>query len=240
MVYDTFENLASVDGSTTRTYTCPVSGRIAPKVFVQKDGVCYRPRLALIEPQEVVTRAAHFDGNCFLPDLCGEAGLVTTNYIGPMNVSFQGIAVSEIPCYDPIPPTGYFTNFVSGLTHGKNQKAGFGHWIKPGNYWTVDLARSRAPCPNWTEGTLYWKIPIGWHRKRGRGWQDVVEPDYEYMRNANSRPLLVGGRNDLYLQKRTILPDGTFVTEKFGHTSTRSLRCRVKIDNRTVQWGHPR
>ena len=85
-----------------------------------------------------------------------------------------------------------------------------------------------------------WKIPIGWHRKRGRGWQDVVEPDYEYMRNANSRPLLVGGRNDLYLQKRTILPDGTFVTEKFGHTSTRSLRCRVKIDNRTVQWGHPR
>ena len=40
--------------------------------------------------------------------------------------------------------------------------------------------------------------------------------DYEFHTNTNSRPLLIGGRGDVYTQTFRIEPDGTAVIEKFG------------------------
>jgi hypothetical protein len=80
--------------------------------------------MKIVEPSHVVTQSAEFDGVCWPMGKCGEAGLRTLNYIAPFYVSFQGIAVSEIPCNEAIPPTGYFTNLTSHLTHGINEHAG--------------------------------------------------------------------------------------------------------------------
>ena len=185
--------------------------------------------------------ATEWDGGCFPTHAVGEAGLHTYNCIGPLYVSFQGIAVSEIPCdeNDVVPPTGYFTNSASGLFHGIGQGAGRAHWVREGNYWMKDDAYSgRSAGVDWTPGTLVWKVPIGWHRKNmaGNWFQNVDKPDYERKDDASSRPLLIGGRRDLYLQTREILPDGTFRSEKFGHWITRGTWCRIILDGSTVQW----
>ena len=93
---------------------------------------------------------------------------------------------------------------------------------------------------NWSAGTLIWKIPVGWHRKNmaGNGLQGVKEPDYELYgdKDGISRPLLIGGRRDLYLQTREILEDGTFRSAKYGHWITRGTLCRIILDGGTIQW----
>ena len=240
-VYDSFGKSFEVDGSAARVYTCPIASTYTPDVTVSYGGVEYRPQMALVDPQEVVTPRAEWDGGCFPTYTVGEAGLYTYNYVGPMHVSFQGIAVSEIPCdpSDIIPPTGFFTNLVTGLYHGPDQCSNMAHWIKEGNYWMKDNTYSRQSAgENWSPGTLTWKIPIGWHRKSisANGYQNVGRPDYERRGVATSRPLLIGGRRDLYLQTREILDDGTFRSEKYGHWITRGTLCRIILDGSTIQW----
>ena len=243
-VYDTFENEFTVDASTQRIYTCPIVS-ITPDITVSCAGSRYRPMMKIVEPSHVVTQSAEFDGVCWPMGECGEAGLQTVNYIAPFYVSFQGVAVSEVPCNEAIPPTGYFTNLTSHLTHGTTEGAGRAMWIKPNNYWTTDNAFTTSFIPNWSPGTLIWKIPIGWHRKQlsGNGWHSVGEPDYEINTNRISRALLIGGRTDAYLQKRTIQEDGTFVTEKFGYWISRTRWCHIMLgrdgeEGETVQWFH--
>jgi len=243
-VYDTFENEFTVNASAQRIYTCPIVST-PPDITVSFAGSRYRPIMKIVGPSHVVTQSAAFDGVCWPVGECGEAGLQTVNYIAPFHVSFQGIAVSEIPCNEAIPPTGYFTNLTSHLTHGTGEGAGLAMWIKPNNYWTTDNAFTTSFFPNWSSGTLIWKIPIGWHRKApsGNQLQWVFVPDYEINTNEHSRALLIGGRTDAYLQKRTIQEDGTFVTEKFGYWISRSRWCRVKLgrdgeEGSTVQWFH--
>ena len=146
---------------------------------------------------------------------------------------------------EAIPPTGYFTNLTSHLTHGITEEAGRAWWIKANNYWMIDNAYTASFIPNWSPGTLYWKIPIGWHRKNPTAdhWQWAYVPDYEINTNVNSRALLIGGRTDAYLQKRTIQEDGTFVTEKFGYWISRTRWCHIMLgrdgeEGETVQWFH--
>ena len=243
-VCNTFENEFAVNASTQRIYTCPIVS-ITPDITVSCSGSRYRPMMKIVEPSHVVTQSAEFDGVCWPRGECGEAGLRTRNYIAPFYVSFQGIAVSEIPCNEVIPPTGYFTNLTSHLTHGVNEEAGLAMWIKTNNYWTTDNAFTTSFIPNWSPGTLIWKIPIGWHRKDpfADQWQRVLVPDYEINTNVHSRALLIGGRTDAYLQKRTIQGDGTFVTEKFGYWISRTRWCHIMLgrdgeEGETVQWFH--
>ena len=243
-VYETFENEFTVDASVSRIYTCPMVS-ISPDVTVSLAGCQYRPILNIVEPSHVVTQKAEFYGVCWPWGECGEAGLRTWNYIAPFHVSFQGVAVSEIPCNEAIQPTGYFTNLTSHFTHGVDEGAGIAMWIKTNNYWTVDDAYTSSYITNWSHGTLYWKNPIGWHRKNpsGNKWQRIFVPDYEINTNANSRALLIGGRTDAYLQRRTIQEDGTFITEKFGFWISRTRWCHIKLgrygeEGETVQWFH--
>ena len=245
--YELLDGDEETTAAADHIYTCPISATYTPTIRVSMEDVVHYPVITIVEPQEVVTQTASFDGVCWQSGECGEAGLRTVNYVGPMHVSFEGIAVSEVPATenDIIAPTGWFTNLTSHLFHGTDERAGFAHWIKPGNYWMVDNASSSGPVTNWSAGTLYWKIPIGWHRKdyTGNGWHRVEGPDYEMNGKKESRPLLIGGRKDLYMQKRTIQADGTFLNEKFGWWQTRTLNCRIRLGRdgeigNIVQWWH--
>ena len=142
--YELFNGSEEINAAEDRVYTCPISATYTPYIRVTLKGVEYSPSIALVEPQEVITPEASFDGVCWPSGACGEPGLRTVNYIGPMHVSFEGIAVSEVPCTerDIIPPTGHFTNRTSHLFHGPDEGAKYAIWIKPGNYWMIDNACS--------------------------------------------------------------------------------------------------
>jgi len=247
--YELFDGAATNDASVARIYTCPISRNYTPQIRVRHGAVEYAPMISLVEPQMVVTTGAgrganavdvFYEGNrmCWPPGCVGEATLVTTNYIGPMSVSFQGIAVSELPCFEEDVITGCFTN-GHWRTHTTGAGAGKAYYVSTNNFWFVDAAGSRSFERNWLpDSTLVWKIPIGWHRKDAAytDWHGVVEPDYERRWDAQSRPLQM---EVVYRQSRYIDSEGTFHTGKFGHLMQRSSSCRVQLDGKTIQWSHP-
>ena len=229
--YDTFGSMfvfwgvSEVDASVPRTYICPATDA-TPNITISRSGVAYKPVMAIVEPSEVVSPAA-FGSGTFESGQVGFGCLSITNYIGPFHVSFQGIKVAEIPCDEAIPPTGFFASsyYTGPLTH--NAGAGATHQvrIKNGNYWRQDDAGADNSIGNWSSGELVWKIPIGWKRLRYVDENDatrVYECDYESRTNKTTRPLLIGGRTDVYTQTFRIDSDGTTTIEKFGWRMTRS------------------
>ena len=141
-----------------------------------------------------------------------------------------------------IPPTGYYatTNYTGPLSHTMAAQAGHAFRVKPGNYWTDDVAGRRTAYENWSEGRMEWKIPIGWVRMLDQNGnpRNVASPDYEQCGNANSRPLLIGGRTDAYKQIFTISQFGTAKIEKHRHWLSRSILCVITLDGDIIQWSH--
>ena len=233
-------------------YRCPISSSYKPPIGVCYEGCEYHPSIAIVEPSEIVTSGAawgenpvdpqYYEGSrkCWPFGAVGPATLVTTNYVGPMHVSFEGVAMSEVPCYEEDVVTGCFaTNHLR--THNIEAGAGELHMIQNGNFFFVDGASSNAPEPNWQpDSRLDWKIPIGWHRIRSNYFdgRQLSGPDYEHCDDVGSRKLLVGDRTDKYMQKRHIDESGTYRTDKFDHWISRSRWCRVILDGMTLQWTH--
>ena len=181
-------------------------------------------------------------GGCHASGEVGQSTLVTTNYIGPMRVSFQGIMVAEIPCYVTNAPAGYFatTNFTGFLTHSADAGAGLSRRIQERNRWTVDEAGGGL-YRNWSAGQLTWNIPIGWGRLQSDRdvFGSLPGPEYARHKDNTSSPLLIGGRSDLYTQTFQISENGTARVDKFGHWLSRSRHCHIKLKGKTVQWVHP-
>ena len=181
---------------------------------------------------------------CLSPGSVGGTLLAITNYVGPMNVSFHGIMVSEIPCVHTNMPSGYFatTNYTGQWTHWRIFDYGWGMAtrIATNNYWTVDRAGYSAEYTNWSAGRLVWDIPIGWVRMRfdGDDRHGVDEVEHVGYTNTNTRALLIGGSEDAYQQIFSISEDGTATIEKHGHTMSRGRFCRIVIDGKTIQWTH--
>ena len=232
-------------------YRCPVSASKTPPIRVCYEGSEYWPKIKIVEPEKIVTTGAswgenavdlYYDGDrkCWPYGTVGSAALVTTNYVGPMYVSFQGVAFSEVPCEDEDIVTGCFaTNHFR--THVQEAGAGKLHMIYENNFFFVDGARSGAPELDWQPGSaMNWKIPIGWHRIASGYYEGypLKEADYERCKDRNSRKLLIGGRSDMYMQNRYIDENGTYRTEKFGHWISRSRWCRVILDGHTLQERH--
>ena len=253
-VYDTFENSSQVDLLQERVYTCAVADTGNPNVVLTVGDVYYRPKMKLIEPQEVITREAmwgenifdySYPGNrkCWSSGVVGSATLVTHNYVGPMTVSFQGIAMAEVPCAEEDLITGCFTNRQGVYrTHSWECGAGRARNVGAGNEWFYDYAGSTRPEYDWSpESRFNWKIPVGWYRQRIKNSRDITyvyDPDHERTDDETSRPLIIGNRLDLYMQNRYIDTVGTYRTEKFGHWISRSRTCRVILDGEVLQERH--
>ena len=245
--YELFDGCeTSVDGGVEHTYTCPIAADYHPPIEISLSNVKYRPSIGIVEPEKVLTPDAGWFG-CHSPGDVGQSTLVTTNYIGPLTVSFRGIMVAEVPCEEAIAPMGYFatSNFTGYLSHtadeGSGQGAGAGHArrIQARNRWTVDEAGG-GQYPNWEPGRLEWKIPIGWFRigpdEREFGFAEAAES--VSAKDSGSRKLLIGGKTDAYKQIFTIDEDGTAKVEKFGHWLSCGRYCRIILDGVTKQWSH--
>lgn len=226
-----------------KIYACPVYAA-PPNLKVVCHDAEYRPAMTVCEPNTIICKGAAWDTSCLSPGTVGGTMLATTNYVGPMNVSFRGILVSEIPCVHTNTPTGFFatTNFTGQLTHWFVDFPGgaMAFRIKAGNYWTVDRAGHPGAYRNWSAGRLEWDIPIGWFRLslEDDAMHVISDCEYEIRRNDKTRPFLIGGRMDAYKQVFSISEDGTASIEKHGHTMSRSRNCRVLLDGTTIQWTH--
>jgi len=262
--YETFDanptnGVLEVHADLDHVYTCPISKNYQPDIKVQAYDVEYVPIISLVEPSQVITTGAMWGDNavdifyvgnvkCWPYGEVGTAALVTTNYIGPMNVSFKGIAVSEVPCEDLDIVSGCFTNTPTEFqSHTRDAGAGRAHNIKDGNFWFVDGARSRSYVHNWTpNSTNSWLIPIGWHRLQydvnslGEEYDshEVYDYDFETRWSESTRRLQVGATSDIIKQVVTIDGDGTCRTEKFGHWISRTRWCRVTLDGTVLQKSH--
>jgi hypothetical protein len=199
--------------------------------------------MSILEPASIICKGAAWDTPCLSPGVVGGTMLATTNYVGPMSVSFRGVLLSEVPCVHTNTPTGYFaTNYTGQLTHRYVDFLGgaMAFRVKNGNYWTVDRAGHPGAYEDWSAGRLEWDIPIGWFRMLDEDDMMHVIDDYEYQtrRDTTTRPFLVGGRIDAYKQIFTISEDGTASVEKHGHILSRRKNCHVLLDGKTIQWTH--
>ena len=224
-----------------RIYVCPIAACYTPNPAISCSGTSYTPSLTLVEPQEVITPEVSWEG-CHAFGEAGQSTLITTNYIGPMTVSFRGIMIAEIPCYETNAPSGYFatTNFTGFMTHSAEAEAGHAWRVQERNRWAADGAGGGL-YRNWSAGQLIWNIPIGWVRLQSDLDVDGIALSVEYAEwaNSSSRPLLMGGKSNLYTQTFRIDEAGTARIDKFGHWLSRSRHCRIILDGETRQWAHP-
>lgn len=238
--YDQFGGSIN-DADKHRIYVCPIASSYTPNPTISCSGTSYTPLLTLVEPQEVITPEVSWEG-CHAFGEVGQSTLITTNYIGPMTVSFQGIMIAEIPCYETNAPSGYFatTNFTGFMTHSAEAEAGHAWRVQERNRWAVDRAGGGL-YRNWSAGLLVWNIPIGWGRlpSDDYAFRQLLSPEYEGCANNTTRPLLIDGKTDLYKQTFRIDETGTARVDKFGHWLSRSSHCRIILDGNTVQRTHP-
>ena len=118
--YDTFTGETERSATDELIYRCPAAGG-SPRITITYKNVSHAPEMQVIEPQFVLTTEAT-GSSSLSPGEVGMGILTTKNYIGPMNVSFQGVRFFEVPCTKVVPPIGYYatTNYtgpVFGSSH---------------------------------------------------------------------------------------------------------------------------
>ena len=163
----------------------------------------------------------------------GGIGLTMDLYVKPLDVSFEGIAVEEVPC-DEGSHTGYFafSCFSGDWYHSRDN--GAGNWInvRSGNLWGEDKAcisnaLSRITEDgilvddenySWIDGELVWHVPFGWNES------DTTEKVPEFARFAeDTRQIIV------------IFSSGLTGVEKFGNRVIRYIDGRIYLNNRRVE-----
>ena len=161
----------------------------------------------------------------------GGVGMILELYVMPTNVSFLGVAVQEVPsAYAD--PHGYFANpyFRNVWSHTKERHAGEWHNIATGNFFMSDNADMGDELPRmtpegivtnddrygWSDGTMNWKIPVGWN-ERNSSDEDVVVKSFQ-----------------TYWQQFGINAQGTLRVQKLGNWVQRGTNT-VTFINGVVQ-----
>ena len=154
-------------------------------------------------------------------------------YVAPMDVSFDEIAVEEVPS-ELGDNMGHFTNacFSSRWSHTRGN--GAGNWLNVGvehfaNRFGIDDAAwgGVVPCfrpdgtavtqpdstASWSYGYMYWQNPFGWNDK---GTTGAAEP--------------FGVFATATIDEFYILPDGTMSIRKLQNTVTRMTNDCVYLN----------
>ena len=158
-------------------YRCPLSAEVNG-FEIAGEGCCYVPQTRVVEPQGVLARDT---GYLTAPKIrSGQAGgiLLTIDlYVLPLDVSFSGIRIEEIPDVRGS-HSGYFadTFFMSEWFHGEDEGAGDWREVYGNNKFLNDEAGFKRALPQldstgfvsttgtngWANGNLTWEVPCGW------------------------------------------------------------------------------
>jgi hypothetical protein len=165
------------------TYMCPLSSAINP-LRVTYGGVEYEPALTIVEPNGVTARSPKDINYGKHPGEAGWVGMELEVYVEPLDVSFFGLAVEEVPC-DTGTHTGYFNNpyFSDMWYHTRNNQAGNWVDVSLGNFFAYDRAAIACKLDQilmidstgnsveagWIDGCIVWDVPFGWNESGTSG-----------------------------------------------------------------------
>ena len=175
-------------------YVCPVRSD-GNGVEINSSGVSYVPALTVVEPTGILCTSGF--------NRCSD-GLIAMElepYITPLDVSFFGVKVMEVPTTGSV-PVGYFANplFEPIWNHTKERKAGVWHRPRQDNYFFADAPSFGEYCPPpHSRGVIDWAIPLAW------GDDD-----------AEDVPDAVGGLGTVYHQVFTLDAEGGLRIDKFS------------------------
>ena len=195
----------------------------------------YFPLVTVKKPTAIEGYDAQAETYGLPTNSAGGLKLVQRYRVLPLDVSFEWLKVEEVPCYDEIPPTGYFMYTPTNIVYRSHTKtAGAGKWwpVEVGNYYgqsddVRDAAGIKGELPRitpeynfttntaygWMDGSLVWKVPFGWKHV-----------------DAPARDEAVGTFADETRQVFTITEAGDFSVQKLQHTAMRQTNCVVTVD----------
>ena len=215
-----------VDGSgCDKEITFAHLAAYAPVVKIESGDAEYLPQFVLKEPTDVIAYTAFWNGMCLPRNRAGGFGMKIRTYVYPMDVSFQGIDMVEVPCTDVVQPSGYYatTNFDGFLSH--SIEAGAGRWshVKAGNYWMEDEAVSGERHAPWSSGMLVWNVPIAWNYR-------YDSPSSSWPTGHYASTCKKIGTDSSFQQIYSIDYVGSVTIEKHDHVSTRSTNDVITVD----------
>jgi len=143
--------------SSPITCQCPILAG-SNGIELNVAGEAYTPSLTVVEPTGIVCPRGW--------DKCAQGcvAMELEPLVSPLEVSFQEIAMMEVPT-TTVGPSGYFTNelFSSIWYHTSFRGAGVWHNIQSGNYFFADEPTFAEICPQpFSDGTIDWEIVLGW------------------------------------------------------------------------------
>ena len=144
-------------GYQVPTYSCPVTAG-ADGVEIILNNARYTPQIIVVEPQGIICT----EGESACSD--GVIAMKLYPYILPLEVSFSGIDMREIPSLGG-GPVGYFTNTMFSAFWHHTTDRGAGDWHHPSNdnFFFYDEPSFDLDCPPpLSSGTIEWMIPLGW------------------------------------------------------------------------------
>ena len=182
---------AEIRGVVARTITWGILD-LDHSLSLSLNGVEYIPLLSIKRPLGIEGYDAQTLTNGLPAGAAGGIKLVQRYKVLPLTVDFSALEIEEVPCYDPIPPTGYFIyTSPEDFPRTHSGEAGAGNsWLPvgSGNRAAVrDYAGTGEALPRrmpdgtettnttygWLGGNLTWKVPFGWRRKSD---SSVTEP----------------------------------------------------------------
>ena len=193
----------------------------------------YVPLVRVLTPTGIQGYDAQALTNGLPAGVAGGLLLVQRYKVLPLTVNFEGIKIEEVPCYDAIPPTGYFIYAdTNEFPRTHSSAAGAGElWmsIESGNCVKSSI-RDRAGflheiyrmMPNgttttntaygWLGGSLTWKVPFGWTA---------------FGAPASADPIGVFAWD--VRQITSITETGDFSIQKLGHKATRQINVVITV-----------
>jgi hypothetical protein len=195
-------------------FSAPITG---PSAFLTASvgDASYSPELTVQEPVELMcSNVVKVITNSVTPGYTGGVGMKLQLYVLPLTVSFENIAVEEVPC-EIGSHSGYFTNSAFSAFWSHTYANGAGRWrdMNSGNYYGPDRSTTGNWPPIWDSGVMSWNIPIGWNYLR----TDIGEPPIKNF------PIQ-------YLSVWTMSPDGTVTKSKHGHIISKSTNGVIRLD----------
>jgi hypothetical protein len=224
-----------------QNYTCPLVSD-GSMLYYSFGGSRYDFNLTVVEPSAIVGVPQFAYDFGIVTNHAGGAGMRLQLHVLPDTVSFEGIAMEEVPSMEGT-HQGYFSNVVFQSVWYHTTGMGAGKWnrVRPGNICSNDKACMGEELPRvlqngdvtfdlsegvWMDGTLVWNITWGWsERESCEGDPPVKEMTTPYN------------------QTFTFAADGTLSISKFQHAVSRGTNNVIRLDgvvqepNKLRQWG---
>ena len=165
----------SVAGSDAR-YRCPLSAE-SNGIEIRGGGAEYTPVTSVVEPVSVMAQDIGYRVEGVQSGQAGGVLLTMTLHAMPMDVSFLGVKMEEVPDAEAS-KDGYFEDsyFMREWYHGRDQYAGIWRTVTEDNQFLADDAGFNTSLPQldergfvsptgtngWVSGYLTWDVPCGW------------------------------------------------------------------------------